>query len=956
MRMKEWLAVATVAGTLLAGRAAAPETLPSVDLLAGRTLADFDCPLAKNAADVAATFRLVDGVLTMTGAKPLVLTTKGRWRDFELTAEIQYADGSFGDGGLAVLVGDGAPAPGLEFQLKTTDIGDLWGWPGLFVSRDAGASPMPGGGYHRLPRDFAAARTPGGWHKVAIRSVAGDVTCTWDGRSVNRCRVTAPRAGRIGFQTQPYPQGRVEMRLRRVVLTPFVERELSSFRDEAEYLRLKWRTPVADPDTGLERAEMHRALERLVADVRDKDPWCVVKAKIFAFCCDRAAIDVSPYDWFPAYALWTKHGFGHPMHPILGRRSGEVDARVCPDVPGQIDAGCRAGRWNMWKDYDHSVPDWDAILPLGFPGLAARLRAHWKDTPYYVSRQLAAEAVLRHLDRLVAQAEKRLAAQKRLPPSDALAARRAARLAKERDALKRLRTGAPRTAYDVLLFIYLDWVMSENFDAFQVRSLGNLDRLLTPYYRADLAAGRTTEAEFREQLRHFWWQWGSIGNYWGQPVYFGGTKADGTSEYNEVSRILLEIHDELALPTPKVQLKMSAGTPDWVWDKALDMARRHRSLVFCGEEPMARVLKSKIRDCTDEDCRTMIVAGCYEFGLKDGYNGTGISHVNLLKVVEELLARAKDGTFAADDFAAFKRAYLARLAETTVESRRLAYDWEKTLAEVNPSLLFSLATEYSVETGKDAFVNGTRRGNFSSVLQTGLGTAVDALLAVEEIVYVRREMSLAELGALMAANWAGREELRLRMLRGSRKWGNNDAAANRLAEEIVKAYAACLNGVPNSRDGAFEASGHCAKQFIDLGRATGATPDGRRAGEEMSKNVSPTMGADREGATALLLSVAHLDARDLPGDFPLDVMLLPSAVGGEKGLAAMKTLVQTYFANDGCAIHFNVVDGELLRDAQRHPEKYENLQVRVCGWNVRWNDLPRSEQDAYIRRAEGLVP
>lgn len=174
-------------------------------------------------------------------------------------------------------------------------------------------------------------------------------------------------------------------------------------------------------------------------------------------------------------------------------------------------------------------------------------------------------------------------------------------------------------------------------------------------------------------------------------------------------------------------------------------------------------------------------------------------------------------------------------------------------------------TEYSVETGKDAFVDGTRRGNFSSVLQTGLGTTVDALLAIEELVYVRREMLLAELGALMAANWTGYEELRLRMLRGTRKWGDNDAAANRLAEEIVKAYAACLNGVPNSRGGAFEASGHCAKQFIDLGHATGATPDGRRAGEEMSKNVSPTMGVDREGVTALLLSVAHLDARDLPG-------------------------------------------------------------------------------------------
>ncbi len=953
------LEMAIAAGVLAAWTGlAAPTALPPVDLFAGRTLADFDCPMAKSAADVAETFSLADGVLTMNGARPLVLTTRERWRDFKLTAEIQYADDSFGDGGLAVLVGDGDQASGLEFQLKTTDIGDLWGWPGLMVGATPQSGPMSGVGYHRIPRAVAARRTPGAWHRLAVRSVEGDVACSWDGVEVSRCFVTVPRAGRIGFQTQPYPQGRVAIRLRNVVLTPYEERTIAPFANEADYLRFKWRTPVADPATGLEREEMRGALSRLAEESKGRMPWSVVKAKLFAFCCDRAAIDVSPLDWFPAYALWTKHRFGHPLNSIMGQRSGEVDARTCPDVPAKIHAGRKAGRWNMWKDYDHSVPDWDAILPLGFPGLRERLLANWKDgNAYYESRLMAADAVLRHLDRLVVQSERRLAAlrSEAADPPGAVHARRVSRLEKERDSLRRLRAGAPRTAYDVLLFIYLDWVMSENFDSFQVRSLGNLDRLLTPYYRADIAAGRTTEAEFREQLRHFWWQWGSIDNYWGQPVYFGGTNADGTSAYNEVSRILLEVHDELALPTPKVQLKMAASTPDWVWRKALDMARRHRSLVFCGEEPMARVLKGKIRDCTDEDCRAMVVAGCYEFGLRDGYNGTGISHVNLLKVVEELLDRAKDGTFAAADFAAFRRAYLARLAETTVESRNLAFEWERTLAEVNPSLLFSLATEYSVMTGKDAFVDGTRRGNFSSVLQTGLGTAVDALLAVEEIVYERREMSLAELGALMAKNWEGREDLRLRMQRSKRKWGNNDAEANHLADEIVKAYAKCLNGVPNSRNGAFEASGHCAKQFIDLGRATGATPDGRRAGEEMSKNVSPTMGADTEGVTALLLSVAHLDARDLPGDFPLDVMLLPYAVGGDKGLDAMKALVQTYFANGGCAIHFNVVDVETLRDAQRRPEKYENLQVRVCGWNVRWNDMPRKEQEAYIRRAEGIA-
>ena len=193
------------------------------------------------------------------------------------------------------------------------------------------------------------------------------------------------------------------------------------------------------------------------------------------------------------------------------------------------------------------------------------------------------------------------------------------------------------------------------------------------------------------------------------------------------------------------------------------------------------------------------------------------------------------------------------------------------------------------------------------------------------------------------------------MLRSKRKWGNNDLEANALGAELIDTYAAHLNGKPNSRGGVFFASGHCARQYIHLGAKTGATPDGRKAGEEMSKNLSPTMGADTEGATALVNTLAASDVTKLPGDYPLDMMLHPSVCSGEKGLMLMKTLVRQFHKNGGSVIQFTVFSAEELRDAQAHPEKYENLQVRICGWNVRWNDLSKVEQDAYIRRAENVM-
>ena len=267
----------------------------------------------------------------------------------------------------------------------------------------------------------------------------------------------------------------------------------------------------------------------------------------------------------------------------------------------------------------------------------------------------------------------------------------------------------------------------------------------------------------------------------------------------------------------------------------------------------------------------------------------------------------------------------------------------------------TLSTEHALKTRKDGFANGCPRGNNSTILATGLGTTVDALLAVKEIVYEKKEMSLAELGKVMAANWKGHEPLRLRMLRSKRKWGNNDPEANALGAEIIDTYASHVNGKPNSRGGIFIASGHCARQYIVLGKNTGATPDGRKKGEEMSKNLSPTMGADTEGATALVNTLAASDVTKLPSDYPLDMMLHPSACAGEKGLQVMKVLVRQFHKNGGSVIQFTVFSAEELRDAQAHPEKYENLQVRVCGWNVRWNDLSKAEQDAYISRAENVM-
>ena len=448
--------------------------------------------------------------------------------------------------------------------------------------------------------------------------------------------------------------------------------------DVDTYLRRKFRQDVTDRSTGLDVPGLKKLLAEIVAAGKASgEPWYVTKAKCFAAQVEKMSIDVSPLDWFPAIASWDRND--RPIRDVRVKRAGEVNARLLPDwVRKEWQAGNKDGTWTMWQDFDHSVPDWRVIMKLGFPGMKKRLEkyARGRDAlprvrngqdarcasggdSFYEGLRIAMDAMLAGIDRFIAQGKKRLSAPSALSGPSGLSklSREATlrgeaplraegplnRLTKEIACLERLRAGPPQTAYDMMMFVWLYFFYSEHLGGIQCRSLSELDVFLTPYYDADVAAGRTTEAEFREQLKHFLWQWGSVNNYWNQPAGFGGTNADGTSAFNHVSKIILDVMDECALTTPKFLVKVAQNTPDWAWRKMLDMSRRHRSIAFIGEEPSARALK-KWCGASDEDCRTMVLRGCYEFDLADSCNRTGCGYLNFLKPVEKMLAEAAGGS------------------------------------------------------------------------------------------------------------------------------------------------------------------------------------------------------------------------------------------------------------------------------------------------------------------------
>lgn len=186
------------------------------------------------------------------------------------------------------------------------------------------------------------------------------------------------------------------------------------------------------------------------------------------------------------------------------------------------------------------------------------------------------------------------------------------------------------------------------------------------------------------------------------------------------------------------------------------------------------------------------------------------------------------------------------------------------------------------------------------------------------------------------------------------KYGNNDELADKYAEAMSNYFTNKVNNVPNSRGGVYKAIMHSARAFIIQGKKTGALPDGRKAGEELSKNATPVVGMDRNGVTSLIKSAVKLSPSDYHESYCVDVMLHPSTVEGEDGLVVLKSLLMTYLEKGGQSLQFNIFNARMLRDAQKNPEKYQNLQVRVCGWNILWNNMDKKEQDAYILRAESI--
>ena len=265
--------------------------------------------------------------------------------------------------------------------------------------------------------------------------------------------------------------------------------------------------------------------------------------------------------------------------------------------------------------------------------------------------------------------------------------------------------------------------------------------------------------------------------------------------------------------------------------------------------------------------------------------------------------------------------------------------------------MLSATYQSALDRGADLYAGYAAKYNSSSLNAIGLGTAADSLAAIRRLVYEDGVMTLAELRDLLAADWAGKEPLRLAIRNRYPKYGMGDKKTDLLAKGIIEALSGQINGRPNVKGGHWRLGTFSINWRWELGAKTAASADGRHAGDTLSQNTSASFGADKEGATAHLISAAVFDSVHTPNGSVVDIDLHSSAVRGEAGIESLMATLETYFAMGGFSVHYNILDTETLKKAKQNPADYPNLQVRLCGWNVLFSSLSEAEKDEFIARS-----
>lgn len=665
------------------------------------------------------------------------------------------------------------------------------------------------------------------------------------------------------------------------------------------------------------------------------------------------------------------HWRGQSLEEAYLARLPEETARLAVDT-GIIDNDSK------WRAYVGEItPDYeDVIFAKGFAGIRQEAESHLGQLEpisaenierihFYQAIIITSTALIRLGERYAEEAEA-LAEVEEDP-------QRKNELLKIAENCRWVPANPPRTfweAMQMVWFVQVGRVIAENAVAL---NLGRFDQYMYPYYQRDLAQGILTPEEAQDLIECLWiklseWVWAISTNtarYFAgycafQNLTVGGRKRDGTDGTNDLSYMCLRATANVRTHQPGLSVRIHPDCPE---EFLLEVCRLIRlgtgfPAVHNDRVGAAMLLAAGL---SPADARDWNNCGCVVPHFRKVGEWTAAANINLASALEFAL---NDGRGRLDNvqrglqtgdpasletFEQFQDAFYAQLKhliKQTVVATVIAQDVH---AELAPRPFLSTLVDGCMDKGLDLSKGGAFY-NVGPVL-TGIGVAdvVNSFAAIQKLVFEEGTVTLAELCRALDQNWEGHEELRSMALKCP-KYGNDDDTVDRYAVEMTDFYHQEIRKYRDWCGQPFNSAFMGISNYIPAGAAVGATPDGRLAATPLTEGCSPHAGTDVTSPTAAMKSVAKINHEAHSGGTLLNVKLSPDALRTDRDLRNLAAMIRGYFELGAFHVQFNVLSAETLRDAQQHPENYQDLLVRVAGYSTRFVSLSREVQEAIIAR------
>ena len=556
---------------------------------------------------------------------------------------------------------------------------------------------------------------------------------------------------------------------------------------------------------------------------------------------------------------------------------------------------------------------------------------------------------------------------------------------------------APRDVQEAIQmywFVHLGTVTELN--GWDCMNPGHIDQHLYPFYQKGLADGTMTREKAKELLSCFWIKFnnqpappkvgitalesGTYNDF--TNINIGGIDRHGNNAVNELSYIILEIQEELHELQPGLSIHVSKVTPDdFVMAGAKVIRQGHGYPSVFNPDTYTKELVRQGK--TQEDANEGGCSGCIEVGAfgKEAYILTG--YLNTPKILEITLNNGIDpmtgkklGLETGDPrtFTSYEQLYEAYHQQMRYfVNLKLAVNnyIERMFSLYAPATFLSLFIDDCITRGRDYYSGGARY-NTTYIQCTGLGTITDCLSTLKKHVFDDKRFTMDELLHAVAANW-GRGEagdvkcemsnvecemangkwevMRQYILNHTPFFGNDDDEADTIAVKVYDDLVAAIQGHPNTRGGTTQLNMLSTTCHNYFGSVCGASVNGRLAHFAISDGTSPAHGADTHGPTAVIKSLGKLDQTQSGGTL-LNVRFVPSLLKRDEDLRKLVSLIRAYFSMGGHHIQFNIVDTQTLLDAQKQPDDYKDLLVRVAGYSDYFNDMTEQLQNEIIARTE----